>query len=1023
MRQFPYASFVLTIVLSALISTTGTILYQAYKGSQQALEEEIQFTYDHDAALLQRMVDEHLKHASLMTQDLAARHDIRASMLADDHMTASMLLTSDLYNSPQKQMDALALQAGGQTTLVIQDTALESLRDAILEHLPRHETALDQQTLITLNVENKQYHFIRVQSPVISPVLGEVLGEVYAFILLNENFTLLSDAVEITGATAITLHNQQQLVSWLDTQHADLSPLLEQPPTQAIMAISEGTKQWHNIEIAGSMFAFSLIKLGKSLNTLSETYNHSLRNGIFLAIAIALIAMLCIRYLTNRALSRLTAYAEQAPLQASPPAFELDRFVEFNQLGTQIERMLRDIREQENQLDAIFHNTPSAMFLKGGDLSYLMVNSRYMDLFSHQGASVIGKNDYDIFPEAEARHIREVDLRVISTQKTLQSEYSLTTAQGRRHFLSTKFPILNDQGELYAIGGINTDITDNVAAQEEAAITQQVFDSAAEAILIYNPNGRVITNASFERITGFDGKRARLFALNIIKDHPEIDIALAKAGRWQGESVRRKANGEPLPIWLSISTIQTSTEAEKSYIAVFSDISELKEAERKLEKLAHFDNLTNLPNRTLFYDRIESSLARSSRNGKKTALLFVDIDRFKQVNDHYGHHAGDQMLIEVARRISTHMPVGDTVARLGGDEFTVILSELDGIAPVQDIARQIQTSLRLPYSLDNHEIISSASIGIAIYPDDGGDAEALLKHADVAMYHAKEGGRNDIVFFDKALNAQAEVRAQLEDNLKVAINTGEFFLNYQPRFNITGDRVLSAEALIRWQHPEQGLIPPGQFIPLAESSGLIIELGRWVLQQACLAAQQWNRIATTPVPVSVNLSARQLHDPDLLEDIQQALLDSGLTPALLELEITETMIIQDMDLVIERLDAIRAMGVNLSVDDFGTGYSSLVYLKRLPVSTVKIDKSFIDDVPGESDSENLVKAVISMSHSLNLNVVAEGVETPGQLNFLTTNRCNEIQGFLLAKPESSADLRQRLKTIKSSYNTKEPAIV
>lgn len=1009
-RQLPYASVILTIVLSALIGVTGAMLYQAYQGSQQALQEEIRLTHGQDEKLLQRVVDEYLKNIRLVTKDLASRNDIRSSLLANDQMTASMVLTENLHNSPQMQMDALALSGEDLPPLVINNSSIQRLGINLLAHLPTSGDAMEGEEWIEIKHQNSNYHLIRIQAPIISPNLGEVIGAVHAFLLLNDNFLILSDSLDITGADAITLYSDQQVISTIDAQESAQQELSIADLSSPIVATPKGTVQAHQIWIADKPFIISLLKPGKSLETLSQAYNQSLRNGIILAIFIALAAMLLVRYLTNRSLKRLIVYAEKAPATTTmTPAFEGDNFIEFDKLGRQMESMLGDIREQENQLDAIFHNTPSAMFLKSTALTYLTANRRFSDLFVGEGIDVIGKTDADIFPEEEAKLIRETDIQVIKTRQTQQTEFSLTTLDGPRYFLSTKFPMINERGELYAVGGITTDISDKVKAEREAEVTQQVFESAAEAILIYNPDGKVITNSSFNRITGYDDKKARLFALSILKDHPEIDATLSKTGRWQGESIRRKANGEPLPIWLSISALSSTKAEQSSYVAVFSDISELKEAEQKLEKLAHYDNLTSLPNRTLFYDRIESSLARAARNGKKTALLFVDIDRFKQVNDNHGHHTGDQLLVEAARRISAHIRLGDTVARLGGDEFTVILSELDGLDPVQDIARRIQKSLREPFRLDDKEIFSSASIGIAMYPDDGRNAESLLKHADVAMYHVKERGRNDILFFDKAINEQAEARAQLEDNLKTAINTQQLFMVYQPRFNISGTEILSAEALIRWKHPEQGFISPADFIPLAESCGLIVELGRWVLMQACQAAQEWNENTGQNTPVSVNLSARQLHDSSLLIDIENALNQTGLDPSLLELEITETMVIQDMETVISRLEAIRDIGVRLSVDDFGTGYSSLIYLKRLPVSTVKIDKSFIDDVPGSSGSENLVKAVISMSHSLALNVVAEGVETEAQLSFLTENHCDEIQGYLLAKPDSAETLQRLMR--------------
>ncbi|WP_286240446.1 EAL domain-containing protein [Neptuniibacter halophilus] len=1006
MRQLSFASVILTVVLTALISASGALLFLAYQGSQKALQAEIKLIHERDAHLLQRMADEYQSGIGRLTAEIATRNDIRSSLLAGDMLTIDMVLTENLHSASGQQMDAMVIASDDDQKVVVNNSSLLGLDLPLQDYTSPGFSGRNWDTL-ALRHKGTTYHFIRFQAPVISPRLGEVIGSIYTFVLLNDNFWLLSESLSISGASAAALMTSEQLLGIVESdelsREALLSPLREQP----IETLPRGTKQAHHLRLGNKQFDLRLYKADHSLETLSRTYNHNLWAGAVMVIAIAMLVMLLLRSMTNRSLVRLTRYAELAPKEASTPAFPTDRFTEFNQLGKQIEAMLKDIRAQENQLDAIFHHTPSAMFLKSLDLRYLTVNHQFEEIFGQQGISAIGQDDYHVFPTDEANLVRESDRKILSTQQTQQNEYKLTTRQGQRHFLSTKFPLIDDQGMIYGIGGITTDITDKVAAEQEAQITQMVFEAAAEAILIINPQGPVITNSSFSRITGLEESKAEGFVIAMFRDHPEIEMALHESGRWQGESIRRRADGEPLPVWISISSVDSSDQHTR-YVAVFSDISELKAAERKLEKLAHYDTLTNLPNRTLFYDRIESSLARSIRNGKKTALLFLNLDRFKHVNDNYGHQAGDQMLIESAQRISQHIRPGDTVSRLGGDEFTVILSDLDSTDGVQDIARRIQQSLKLPYRLHGRDLFTSASIGIAVFPDDGKSTQTLLKHANTAMFHVKEQGRNDIMFFDKELNAQAEARIQLESSLRKAINSDALFPVFQPRFHISGQQVLSAEALIRWQHPSRGMIPPSEFIPLAESSGLIVELGRMMLEKACAAAQRWNQLSKKPVSVSVNLSARQLHDPGLLDDIRIALEQSGLDPALLELEITETMVIQDMDMVINRLDSIRQLGVNLSVDDFGTGYSSLIYLKRLPVSTVKIDKSFIDDVPGTDDGENLIKAVISMSHSLNLKVVAEGVEHTDQLTFLRQHQCDEVQGFLLAKPDSAERLEALL---------------
>lgn len=1009
MRQFSFSTVILTVVFTALTCVSGSLLYLAHQSSQAALKEEIKLSYSQDAQLLRRMVSDYLSTIGQLTNEISTRNDIRSSLMSNDTMTISMVLSESLLSSANQQVDAVVITSNSISPIQINGSALYGLDVPLAEYINTNWDSNSWETFSVNDVENT-YEFAHYQTPIISPHLGEVVGAIHSYILLNDNFTLLSESLEITGASAVAVTSQEQTLGAVlpnKVSEANFTSIDRKNPIQNMQF---GSKQLHEIPIGSKTYFFQLFKTGSSNKLLAEAYNKTLWSGSVLIIVIALLAMLLIRHMTNRSLNSLTTYAEQASHNSSPSTYTEESFLEFNKVGHQIETMVRDIREQENQLDSILRHTPSAIFMKSLDLSYLMVNSQFAELFSDKDVlSLIGESDYSIFTQEEADKVRETDMQVIYQKQTVQSELTLSSNAGLKTFLSTKFPLIDENGELYGIGGITTDITEKLKAEKEAKITQLVFDAAAEAILIIKPEGKVITNASFTQITGFNDDQAKSFANLLFSEHPEIERSISTTGQWQGESLRRKENGETLPLWISISTIQDIAN-EQSYVVVFSDISQIKEAERKLEKFAHYDNLTNLPNRSLFYDRIESALSRSARSGKKTALLYINIDHFKQINDSIGHQAGDMLLREAAKRISGQIRPGDTVSRLGGDEFTVILSELDDADGVQDIARQIQLEMRQPILLGGQDINTSASIGIAIFPDDGLEAEQLIKHADTAMYHVKQSGRDDIMFFDKNLNAYAEARIQLENNLKKALHSDELFVVYQPRFSIDGKKVISAEALLRWNHQTKGFIPPSEFIPLAESSGLIVEIGQMVLHKACEAAAHWNHKSQQNVSVSINLSARQLHDSNILSDIENALNASGLDPSLLELEITETMVIQDMDLVIARLEAIRKIGVRLSVDDFGTGYSSLIYLKRLPVSTVKIDKSFIDDVPGTSDGENLIKAIISMSHSLSLSVVAEGVETKEQLDFLAEHNCDEIQGYLLGKPDSERVLEERLST-------------
>ncbi len=451
-------------------------------------------------------------------------------------------------------------------------------------------------------------------------------------------------------------------------------------------------------------------------------------------------------------------------------------------------------------------------------------------------------------------------------------------------------------------------------------------------------------------------------------------------------------------------------------ICTVQDVTERKHAEQRIRFLAYYDALTDLPNRRSFAQRLDRALASAHRRERHMGVLFLDLDRFKRINDSLGHAAGDQLLQEVAERLLGCVRATDCVsrpvdqhperrlvARLGGDEFVVLLTEISSSEDAARVARRLVESLADSFTLNDQEVFLTASIGIALYPDDGVDADTLIKNADTAMYHAKSQGGNNHQYYAESMNATALERLVLESNLGKALDRREFILHYQPQFDIDG-HLVGAEALIRWQHPEQGMIPPGEFIPLAEKTGLIVKIGDWVLLTACAQASAWRRAGHPLARMAVNLSSRQLEKKDFPRRLAEILEHTGLEPGCLELELTESTLMQDRDETVEMLRALKAMGVRLSIDDFGTGYSSLGYLMRFPLDALKIDRSFLNGIPGESDHAAIASAIIAMSKSLGLMVVAEGVETEAQVEFLRQKGCDEMQGFLLGKPMPADEL-------------------
>jgi diguanylate cyclase (GGDEF)-like protein len=439
-----------------------------------------------------------------------------------------------------------------------------------------------------------------------------------------------------------------------------------------------------------------------------------------------------------------------------------------------------------------------------------------------------------------------------------------------------------------------------------------------------------------------------------------------------------------------------------------SDITERKQAEQRLAHLAQFDPLTGLPNRTLLHDRLSQTVAQAQRQGRQAAMLFVDLDRFKLINDTLGHHVGDLLIAEVARRLLRCVRAGDTVGRISGDEFGVVLADLAHADDAALVAQKVLEALAAPYHLAGSEAFTSASIGIAVCPGDGTHAEDLLRNADMAMYRAKESTRNAYCFFTPEMNQRASARMQLNNDLRHAIERREFVLHYQPKVDLVSGRMQGMEALLRWNHPARGLVPPMEFVPALEDSGLILPVGEWVLEEACAQIGRWQAAGLAPVPVAINLSAKQFRRRDLDDVVARALAAAGVAPELLELEITESSLMDDPEQAVRLLGSLRRQGVRISVDDFGTGYSSLSYLTRLPLSALKIDRSFVRDAMTNPEAASIVRAIIDMAHNLRFTVIAEGVETEQQVAFLRQHACDQAQGFLYGRPAGADQVRGRL---------------
>jgi diguanylate cyclase (GGDEF)-like protein len=456
-------------------------------------------------------------------------------------------------------------------------------------------------------------------------------------------------------------------------------------------------------------------------------------------------------------------------------------------------------------------------------------------------------------------------------------------------------------------------------------------------------------------------------------------------------------------------------------VMVFHDVSTARAQSLRLSYLAQHDSLTDLPNRILLNDRLTQAISLAYRHRQKLALLFLDLDRFKHINDSLGHAVGDRLLQSVAQRLSACVRSSDTVSRQGGDEFVVLLSEMTHAQDANVIADKIHLALGTPYLIDQHELHLTASIGIVTYPDDGTETETLMKCADIAMYHAKEAGRNNYQFFKPEMNVRAVERQSLEEGLRHALERQELVLHYQPKINLQTGSIIGAEALVRWRHPKRGIVPPAQFIPVAEECGFIVRIGQWVMHEACCQARIWQEKGLPALRIAVNISAVELRAKDFVDGVRAILTETGLEPHYLELELTETFLMQDSKSTLAVLKDLKDIGVHLALDDFGTGYSSLSYVKRFPIDTLKIDRSFVLDLATDDDDASIVSAVISMGKSLHMRVVAEGVETPEQLQFLQEHSCPFAQGYYFSPPVVAREFTQLLRISAGSVTETQPS--
>lgn len=687
------------------------------------------------------------------------------------------------------------------------------------------------------------------------------------------------------------------------------------------------------------------------------------------------------------------------------------------------------LRESEERFTKAFNASPEPMIISRlEDGCYLYVNDSYLNLNGVTREEVIGRNALELGlwanPEDSPRLIK-----MLSEDGRIRKEeiiFRLPSGELRTGLFSAE--IIEVGGER-CILSLTTDITEHKRTEEALRKSEEyrnLFRLANDAILVSDAKSDVILDVNEKACALYGFPREQFIGRNL-KDlsfdeqrgQENNETSMVEGSYQPFEVVHRRADGAPLYFLINHSLIEY--DGHRAILSINRDITDRKRAEEQMIHDAFHDPLTGLPNRALFLDHLKLAVERAKRRegNHLFAVLFLDLDRFKVVNDSLGHNVGDQLLITISRRLESCLRPGDTVARLGGDEFTILLDDIKDASDAIRLAKLIQEVLRLPFNLDEHEVFTTVSIGIALSATDYDHPEDLLRDADTAMYRAKSLGKARHEVFDKPMHAHAMELLQLEIDLRRAIERQEFCIHYQPIVSLTSGRISGFEALVRWKHPERGLITPEKFIPVAEETGLIVPIGQLVLSEACRQTRRWQRQfpAMQPLSISVNLSSKQLTQPDLIDQIKQSLQRSGLDPLSLKLEITESVVMENTETAISMLTQLRALQVGLSIDDFGTGYSSLSYLHRFPVGTLKIDRSFVSRLGNNDENGEIVKTIIMLAQNLKMDVVAEGVEKDDQLLHLRNLKCDYAQGYLISKPVDAEGAAKLLSNWMDKLNT------
>jgi len=695
-------------------------------------------------------------------------------------------------------------------------------------------------------------------------------------------------------------------------------------------------------------------------------------------------------------------------VDATYAASDDDRYILERSLTISSDEMQAMYQNQkvsyENRLHSILNALPDVLFFLSEDglcLDVMSGNTRLREKYQRIG---VGKHVHEVFPD-HAYIFHDAIRKALDKGDLVVIDYDLVIDDQTRYFEGRIMPAQYEHDGKRTVVFIAIDVTKRLSSQVQSRLLNTVFESSKDGMMIVDRHFKLVSvNSAFCELNNVSrediGEALPGIKDRILKQENGKDIAKAlyRDGYWVGEITGQKQGGDVYPLWLTINTVKDDRDMIINYVLMLSDVSEIQRSREELEHVATHDALTNLPNRILFQDRLHQAIKRCQRNDTVGGLFFMDLDRFKTVNDNLGHQIGDNLLIQVTKRLQNICRKTDTLARLGGDEFTLIVEDVEKVEELSIIAEKILNMFLEPFELGNYKLDVSSSIGVSVFPQDSMDPGELIRHADTAMYSAKENGRNNFRFYTEELTSNAYEYFEIEIAMRSALQFDQFFLVYQPQFDLITNEIIGVEALIRWLHPKLGVISPARFIPVAETTGQIEQIGEWVITETARQTRTWDQAGLPPFTVSLNISRKQLIVPGLSWSVSQIIDDVGIDGSRFEFEITESSILDRQEIVYANLKELKSMGISLAIDDFGTGYSSLVNLKQFPLSRLKIDQSFVRDVTKDTNDEAIIRATIALGKSLQLAIIAEGVETEEQREFLIREGCEHAQGYLYSEP-------------------------